>query len=148
MGRQTPAAIAIIVHDLDHARAALAAAAAFERPVTLLSAPGAGGYAGAAWFLKVIELAAADHPDAEWDAVLDCDDQAGYVLAALRQGAKAVRYTGSKAIAAKLAAIAERSGARIETRRLKAFDLRAEADPQTACRTWIGGSKRGQRHES
>ncbi|HEX9769360.1 MAG TPA: hypothetical protein VGA50_09330 [Kiloniellales bacterium] len=145
MGRQAPAATAIIIHDLEHARAALAAAAEFDRTVTLVSAPGAAGYAGAAWFLRVVALAAADHPGAKWDAVLDCADQAGHVLAALRLGAKAVRYTGAKAPAAKLAAIAERSGARLETGRLKALDLRAETDPWAACRSWIGATGRGRR---
>ena len=139
MGRQSQAAIAIVIHDLDHARAALAAAAEFDRPVTLVSAPGAAGIAGAAWFLKVISLAAADHPDAAWDAVLDCADKPGHVLAALRQGAGAIRYTGSKRTAAKLAAIAEQCGARLETGRLKAHDLRGEADPRAACRSWIDG---------
>ncbi len=142
MGRQAPAATAVIIHDLDHARAALAAAVEFDRPVTLVSAPGAAGIAGAAWFLKVVSLAAADHPDAAWDAVLDCADKPGHVLAALRQGAEAIRYSGSKATAAKLAAIAEQCGARLETGRLKAHDLRGEADPRAACRSWIGGTRR------
>ena len=91
------------------------------------------------WFLKVTALAAADHPDAAWDAILDCADKSGHALAALRQGAKAVRYTGSKATAAKLAAIAEQLGARLETGRLEAHDLRRESDPEAACRSWIGG---------
>lgn len=146
MARQRPAT-AIIIHDLEHARAALAAAAAFGRPVILVSAPGAACYAGAAWFLKVVALAAADHPEAEWDAVLDCADHPGHVLAALRQGAKAVRFGGPKRIAAKLVAIAQRDGARVETGRLKAFDLRGEANPRAACRSWIGGTDRSRRSE-
>jgi fructose/tagatose bisphosphate aldolase len=145
MGKQAPAAVAVIIHDLEHARAAFAAAATFDRPVTLVSAPGAAGYAGAAWFLGVVALAAADHPGVRWDAVLDCADRPGHVLAALRQGAAAVRYTGSKSTAAKLADIAERSGARLESGRLKALDLRGETDPRAACRTWIGGRGRDER---
>lgn len=144
MARQRPAATAIVIHSLEHARAALAAAAAVGGPVTLLSAPGAAGYAGAAWFLKVVERAAADHPLAEWEAVLDCADHPGHVLSALRQGAAAVRYTGTKATAAKLAAVAEQTGARVVTGRLKAFDLRGEAEPWAACRSWIGGARRGK----
>ena len=138
MGGESTAARAIIVHDLDHARAALAAAAECGRPVTLLSPPGAAGYAGAPWFLRVVALAADEHPEAEWDAVLDCADRPGHVLAALRQGAMAVRFTGSKATAGKLAAIAESYGARLESGRTRALDLRGEADPQSACRSWLG----------
>jgi fructose/tagatose bisphosphate aldolase len=147
MARQRPAASAIVIHDLEHARAALAAAAAFGRPVTLVSAPGAAGYAGAAWFLKVVERAAAEHPTARWEAVLDCADHPGHVLSALRQGAAAVRFTGTKATAAKLAAIAERTGAKVVTGRLMAFDLRGEADPWAACRRRIGGQRRGKTEE-
>ena len=141
MGGRSKAARAIIVHGLDHARAALAAAADCGRPVTLLSASGAAGYAGAPWFLRLVALAADEHPDAEWEAVLDCADRPGHVLAALRQGASAVRFTGSKATAAKLAAIAESYGARLETGRPKALDVRGEADPSAACRTWLGGDR-------
>ena len=99
MGGQSTTARAIIVHHLDHARAALAAAAECGRPVILLSAAGAAGYAGAPWFLRVVALATDEHPEAQWDAVLDCADRPGHVLAALRQGAIAVRFTGSKATA-------------------------------------------------
>ena len=145
MGGGSRAARAIIVHHLDHARAALAAAAACERPVTLLSAPGAAGYAGAPWFLELVARAADEQPQAEWNAVLDCADRPGHVLAALRQGASAIRFSGSKATAAKLAAIAEHYGARLETGRIKALDLRGEADPLAACRTWLGVHKQRPR---
>ena len=139
MGRKASTAAAVVIHDLDHARAALAAATAFDRPVALVSAPGAAAIAGAPWFLRVVALAAADHPNAAWAAVLDCADKPGHALAALRQGAKAIRYTGSKATAAKLAAIAAQYGARLEAGRLEALDLRGEADPWAACRSWVGG---------
>lgn len=140
------AASAIIIHDLDHARAALSAATECERQVTLLSAPGAAGYAGAPWFLKVVARAADEHPSARWQAMLDCADRPGHVLAALRQGAEAVRYTGSRATAAKLAAIAARYGARLETGRMTALDLRGVVDPLAACRSWLG--TQGRRPQS
>jgi len=145
MGGRSKAARAIVVHDLDHARAALAAAAQCGRPATLLSAPGAAGYTGAPWFLRVVALAADEQPDAEWDSVLDCADRPGHVLAALRQGATAVRFTGSKSAAAKLAAIAESYGARLETGRTTALDLRGEADPLSACKAWLGTQRRKTR---
>ena len=145
MGKRRELSTAIIIHGIDDARAALDAAAALGRSVTLVSAPGAAGYAGAAWFLKVVSIAAAENPEARWEAVLDCADKPGHVLAALRQGAKAVRYTGPKKTARKLADIAEQSGARLETGRLDAFDLRSEADPGVACRAWLDRRPRGAR---
>ena len=145
VGREAPAASAIIIHGLDHARAALSAATECERRVTLLSAPGAAGYAGAPWFLKVVARAAGEHPGARWEAMLDCADRPGHVLAALREGAEAVRYTGSKATAAKLAAIAESYGVRLETGRTRALDLRGAADPMAACRSWLSTQRRRPR---
>ncbi len=128
---------AVVVHSLDHARAALAAAAELGVPVTLFSAPGAAGYAGAPWFQKLTEIAAAEYPEVELRAVLDCGDRPGWVMAALRQGLRELRFTGRKAVAAKLAAIAEERGARLVARRPRALDLLAEPDPQAACRRWL-----------
>jgi hypothetical protein len=128
---------AIIVHSLDHARAALAAAAALGRPVTLLSAPGAPEYAGVVWFAKIATLAAADSPDAVYRAVIDCADRPGLVLAALRHGMTHVRFTGPKATAEKLSAIAEEMGAELLGGRLSALDLRAQTDPYAASRAWL-----------
>ena len=66
---------AVIVHGLADVRAALA----LGRPVTLLSAPGAGMYAGCLWWRSLVE-------GVRGDAVLDCADGSGAALAALRIG--------------------------------------------------------------
>ena len=71
---------ALVVHGLTQARAALAPAL----PVTLLSAPSAGLYAGAGWWLALIEAACGGgEPPAH---VLDCGDAAGRALEAARAG--------------------------------------------------------------
>ncbi|HUH85489.1 MAG TPA: hypothetical protein VLX85_12840, partial [Stellaceae bacterium] len=67
----------IIIHSLDHARAAVAAAAELGLPLTLQSAVGAGGYVGPLWFKALIDLAHAEHPAVNLSAVLDCADEAG-----------------------------------------------------------------------
>jgi hypothetical protein len=128
---------AVVVHSLEHARAAVAAAASLGVPVTLVSAPGAAAYVGAPWFREVVAAARAEHPEAAVDCILDCGARAGDVMAALRAGIPAVRFTGRKDVAAKLAAIAEGSGARLVTRRPRALDLLDEADPEAACRAWL-----------
>ncbi len=130
---------AIIVHSLDHARAAVGAAAAAGVPVTLLSAEGAAGGVGAAWFREVVAQASAEHPEVAVTAVLDCGDKPGHVLGALRQGLKRLRFTGRKATAEKLSAIAAQSGAEIVTRRIEALDLLDLAEPAAACRRWLSG---------
>jgi hypothetical protein len=129
----------VIVHSLDHAAAALAAAEQLEVPVTLLSAPGAGGYAGPRWFLAVCAEAARAHPGAAFDAVVDCAGEPGTVLAALRGGAKRVRFTGTAEARRKLAAIAADLGAEIEGEsQSAALDLLGERDPVAACRVYLG----------
>jgi hypothetical protein len=131
----------IIVHSLGHATAALEAASALHRPVTLASAPGAGCYMGPRWFLALVAAARAACPAADADCVLDCADEPGTVLGALRAGAKRVRFTGRADVRAKLADIARASGATIEHEDVvPALDLLAEADPLAAARTALGAA--------
>jgi len=128
----------VIVHSLADARAALAAASALHRPITLASAYGAGGYAGPLWFKGVIEAAAAEFPEVSVSAVLDCADEAGTVLLALRHGLKRVRFTGNAAARKRLQAIAAELGAEIETgRRPAALDLREVRDPAAELRAYL-----------
>ena len=67
------------------------------------------------------------------------------MLAALRQGLPRVRFTGRKAVAEKLAAIAEAQGADLVAGRLRALDLRDVADPETACRAWLSAAQGDKR---
>jgi len=136
----------VIFHSLADARAALAAASALHRPVTLASAHGAGGYAGPLWFKGVIEVAAAEFPEAAATYVLDCADEAGTVLLALRHGLKRVRFTGNAAARKRLEAIAAKLGAEIETGRQRAaLDLREARDPEAALRAYLAPPTRGRR---
>lgn len=127
----------VVVHGLDHARAAAAAAAALCLPVRIVSAPGAAVYAGPAWFAEVVAAARRAHPQAEVEAVLDCGDSPGAVLAALRRGAETLRFSGPFAARRKLAALAEASGARLEWRATPALDLDGASDPEAAVAVWL-----------
>lgn len=130
----------IIVHSLAHALAAAAAAAEAGGPVTLMSAPAAGGYMGPSWFRHVISAAAEAHPTASLDAVLDCGDAAGHALAAFLEGIPAVRVNGPPEALAALSDIATRLGGRVETGEMTdgpALDLRHAPDPAAACRDWL-----------
>jgi hypothetical protein len=129
----------VIVHSLDHARAAVAAAAALGKEVTLVSAPGAGAYAGPLWFKAVVEEAAAGFPGTTVTAVLDCSTGAGTVLAALRAGLTRIIFTGPEATRARLADIAASLGATIEPRTEGALDLLGARDAAAACRAHLAG---------
>ena len=131
---------AIIIHELAHARAALAAAAELGAAVELWSAAGAAAYAGAGWFDAVLRAAGNQAPSAVFIAVLDCDDRADLVQAALRQGLTHVCFRGPNALAARLADIARQRGATLHRKRPRALDLRGRADADTACRAWLAGA--------
>ena len=128
---------AIIIHSLEHARAAVAMAAELGVPVTLASASGAAATVGPQWFAEVVANAMAEHPGAQVSAILDCGAAAGLALAALRQGIKRVRFTGLASTAAKLSAIARRQGAEVVRGRLNAHDLLDISDSKEACRRWL-----------
>ncbi len=128
---------AILVHSLEDARIAAAAAAALGVPVILASAPGAAAYLGPGWFREMTAIIAREYPGAPIAAVLDCGDKAGHAMAALGAGVAKVRFTGRKAVAAKLAEIAAAQGGEIVTGWLRALDLLEEPDPVAACRRWL-----------
>lgn len=130
---------AIVIHSLAEADAALAAAEAAGRAVTLISAPGAAGYAGPGFFAALIETAAERHPGARFEAVLDCATAAGDALGALRRGLKLICFVGDREVADKLAEIAASLDAAIVTDRPAALDPRGARDKVAACRAWIEG---------
>jgi hypothetical protein len=130
---------AVVVHELAHARAAVAAAAALGKAVELWSAPGAAAAAGAGWFDAVIRLAVDGQAGVRVTAVLDCHDRADLVQAALRQGLPHVYYGGSAAVARRLADIAGQRGATLHRKRPPALDLLYCDNVEAACRRWLGG---------
>ena len=128
---------AILVHDLEHARTAAAAAAELGVPLTLASGPGAAAYLGPGWVRALGAALAQEFSTLEVTLILDCADKPGHALAALRMGANAVRFTGGRSIARKLKDIAAAQGAAVITGRLKVLDLLGEEDPAAACRRWL-----------
>jgi acyl-CoA reductase-like NAD-dependent aldehyde dehydrogenase len=123
---QTSDAPVIIIHSLLHAVAALSAAAEAGRRVVLASAPDAGVYAGPGWFREVLRAAQEAVPEAQFSALLDCGDDPGAAMAAIRAGVEAIVFTGRADVAARLADIAAQSGARLVTQRpAAAHDLAA-----------------------
>jgi hypothetical protein len=114
---QTSDAPVIIIHSLPHAVAALTAAAEAGRRVVLAGAADAGVYAGPSWFREVLRAAHEAVPMAQFDAFLDCGDDAGATLAAIRAGLQAIVFTGRDDVAARLADIAAQAGARLVTER-------------------------------
>lgn len=123
----------IIIHSLAHAEAALAAAAARGVPVTLASAPGAARAVGPGWFKALIEQAQERHPTVEVTAILDCADEPGAVMAALRAGLKHLRFDGADEVRAKLAEM----GADFAPSADEVLDLLDIREPEAACAAFL-----------
>jgi hypothetical protein len=107
----------IIIHSIDHAVGALAAAARVGRPILLASAPDAGGYVGPGWFAALMRKARETVPEARFAALLDCGDSAGAALAAVRAEVEGIVFTGRGDVARRLADIARQHGVHLETER-------------------------------
>ena len=117
---------AITIHSIEHARLALAPG----RPVTLISAPAAAVFAGAAWWRALISACATAEPD-----VLDCADAPGRALEALAVGCSRIVLLPCPA----WSGVAERAtmaGAILLSERPACLDL---ADPASARRidAWL-----------
>jgi hypothetical protein len=99
-----------VVGSLEEARAALAGARA---PVLFVSPPGSAASLGLGYFSALVEAMRAEFPQIAIDAVIDCGDEPGRALAALRMGFKIVALRGHPRARAAVAAIARALGARL-----------------------------------
>jgi acyl-CoA reductase-like NAD-dependent aldehyde dehydrogenase len=122
----------IAIHDLTQARAALEAAEEAGVPVSLRSAPAAALYAGVGYLKALCD-------EVGHELVIDCGDDAGVVMAALREGCRRLIFSGSAEIAQKLADMAGQIGAELrhETAPPDALVLWPEADARAAVLAWL-----------
>jgi hypothetical protein len=127
----------IIVRTLAQAEAALGAAARAGRAIVLASPPGGALSAGAAFFDALAREAAARHPAASFTLRVDCTDDAGAALGALRIGISEISCRATRDARERLAAIARRHGARLVPMNARtwrsALDLHGIDDPLKAC---------------
>jgi hypothetical protein len=110
---------AVVVHNIDDARAALATGG----PVTLLSAAGAAIYGGCLWWKALTETARSDFPKVTSEDFLDCADASGQALAALRIGLCRLILWPDAPGRRRVAAIVARQGGVLLLNRPPALDL-------------------------
>lgn len=115
--------VVVQIHDLQQARAVLDQARLRGWQATLITAPGMTAFAGTG-FWHAVELAL------EQPVVVDCGDDAGLAMAALRQGSRELLFSGAEDVAAKLDSMAGQLGGRVH-RDLggEEIALQAEDDP-------------------
>ena len=110
----------------------------------LVSAPGAGGYVGPGWFKALAAAAREAVPDIRCSTVLDCGDNVGAALAAIRAEVEGVIFIGRPDVARRLADIAQQHGVRVETKRpAVALDLAedffaSQEDLEKRCAEFLG----------
>jgi hypothetical protein len=122
----------VVVHDRAQAEAALAAAAEVGREIWLRSAPDAAGYAGVG-YLKALGDAVGH------EMVVDCGDDAGLAMAALRTGCRRLAFSGPAAVSQRLAEMAAEVGAwyRHEPQAPDVLCLSPDDDARSRCRAWL-----------
>ena len=120
------------MHDLGQARAALAAAAELGLGIQLRSAPDAAAYAGVGYLHALGELAGQE-------LLIDCGDDPGLVMAALRTGCRKLAFSGAADTARRLGDMAQQTGAILihERKPPAALELAPEDDAARACRAWL-----------
>ncbi len=128
---------ALVVHSLQHVEAALAAASDGTEGLVLVSASGAGASLGPLFWLAMLRQATSAYPQAVFTAYLDCSDEAGTALRALRAGVDHIRFTGRPDVGERLASIAQQLGAEVTDEAFDCFDLLDQPDPFAACRAWL-----------
>jgi len=94
----------VVVHHLEQAKLVLGVAKDVSKAVQLRSAPGAAAYAGVG-YLKTLGEAVSQ------PLLIDCDDDAGLVMAALRHGCQCLTFSGPSELQQRLIDIAEQQGA-------------------------------------
>jgi len=125
----------IVVHSLQQAVAACAIADRLKVSLTLASAPGAALNVGPGWFKAVIEQASERYPAVTVTSILDCGDEPGAVMAALRAGVKHLRFHGGAETRRKLAEM----GAIFVPAAGETLDLLEIEEPETACAAFLRG---------
>jgi len=125
----TPERIAFIVFDRDHALAVVGASAETGTPVCLLSPPHGAATLGADVFKAIVAEARDAFPEADISAVLDCGDEPGTALGAVRHGIEAVSLSVEPEIHQKIVDIASQSDTEVTERTADALDLSRSTDP-------------------
>ena len=102
----------------------LKAAARAGRAVVITSPPGAGSYVGPGWFREVVAAARETVSGSRFSTLLDCGDDVGAALAAMRSDVEGIVFNGRADVARRLADIASQHRVRFLTARpAPALDL-------------------------
>jgi hypothetical protein len=117
--------LTVLVLDWRQAKAVLEAARAASRALTLVTPRAAAETYGAGYLGALQDRAELEFPDVSFMLVVDCGDTAGYAMACLRAGVRAISLQGAPEVVAKVSDIARQKGATVVERPAHALDLAA-----------------------
>jgi hypothetical protein len=122
----------VVVHDRVQAEAVLAAAEELGTAIWLRSAPDAAAYAGVGYLKALSDLVG-------HEVVIDCGEDAGLVMAALRTGCRRLAFSGPAAVSQRLAEMAAEVGAwyRHEAEAPPVLCLSPDDEARSRCRAWL-----------
>lgn len=123
----------VVVHTLEQAANALAAADDLKLPLTLQSAPDAVLYAGPLYLKHMFEAAQKLYPRAKAQFILDCESAQAEAIAAMEAGHGVLRIGKNP----KLSAIAKGAGVTVVDAPYEALDLQHVRNTKDACKKWL-----------
>ena len=134
----------MIVHTLNQAKAALAAAGACDVYITMRTSPGATYYMGLTGLKAVFEEAKETYPKVKHAVVVDCGFDAALAHRAMVMGFKQISFSGTKGMKIKLSKIGAQLSAKLVSPRIpsNAVDLSYTRQPKKACILYL---QRGQK---
>jgi hypothetical protein len=125
---------AVMINGLAEGHAALAPGL----PVTLVSAPAAAVFAGAAWWLALLAELRRAHPAFGFPDVLDCGDAPGLAAQALRLGQRRIAFSSPvPGLVARIGALGVECGAEVLPCLPPALDL-AQPGAHRRLTAWLG----------
>lgn len=127
---------AVAVHGLAQACAVIGSGL----DATLISGPGAGWYAGAAWWVAVMQAARDACGAAPAVDMLDCADAPGAAVSALRLGQRLVILDAACPAFPRVAAMARALGAEVLATRPPCLDL-SEAGAERRLAAWLNAGE-------
>jgi len=117
-----------IIHNLTHALAVGKTTMDVKARVKMQSAPGLASTLGPEAFSAIVEFTRASYPGAEFTAVLDCGDEPGTAIGALRRGIKTISINVDALTRRKIEDIAHKLNANVVNCAKSALDLYRIAD--------------------
>ena len=118
-----------VVHNIEHALCVAEASERTETFVILASARDGACSLGPDVFMSIINKAAAQHPDARIEGLLDCAEDAGVALNAIRRGVPHISVDLQELTYKKIIDIANQSNTRVRKYPNSVIDLINDKNP-------------------